>query len=150
LHPFGAIIEKKNIFYFLNFRIWCGTIGTTSEWHLFKYFLIFNFKNIILFMELCIYIAKGQNQIFTALCKVLIFPNNVKENVPSNSSLKFVHDFLLEAQNVKRIFGDKSQLDFLQWLSTKCFEKSYSKWGLKFYFEHNSCFWLNYEQSTSY
>jgi len=31
---------------------------------------------------------------------------NVKENVPANPSLKFVHNFLLESPNLKRIFGD--------------------------------------------
>jgi len=48
---------------------------------------------------------------------------NVKENVPSNPSLKFVHNFWLKAWNIKRIFGDEIELDFSSFFSRKFFEK---------------------------
>jgi len=37
---------------------------------------------------------------------------NVKENILSNPFLKFVYNFWYEAQNLKQIFGDKSEIDF--------------------------------------
>jgi len=63
------------------------------------------------------------------------------------SSLKIVHNFWLEAWNLKQIFGNESWLDLIT------FEKNYStmpKQGLKFYFNHNSYFWLNYERLSFY
>jgi len=57
------------------------------------------------------------------------------------SSQKFVHNFWLEAWNLKRNFGNESWIDFLPFLSSKFFKRNYStipKWGLNFYFEHNS------------
>jgi len=32
---------------------------------------------------------------------------NVKINIPSNASLKFAHNFLLEDRNIKGIFGEE-------------------------------------------
>jgi len=50
----------------------------------------------------------------------------VKENVPSNPSLKFDHNFLLETLNFKRIFGDEIWFNLPPFLSSKVFEKKYS------------------------
>jgi len=37
----------------------------------------------------------------------------IKENVLSNPSLKFVHNFWLKSQNLNQIFEDEIYLDFL-------------------------------------
>jgi len=50
----------------------------------------------------------------------------VKENVPSNPSLNFDHNFLLETLNVKRISVDKIWFNLPSSFSSKVFEKNYS------------------------
>jgi len=61
---------------------------------------------------------------------------NIKENILSNSFLKFVHNFWFEAWNLKYIFGDESEIDYSTFISSKFFEKNLStmpKWGLEYY-----------------
>jgi hypothetical protein len=67
---------------------------------------------------------------------------NFKEDVwkgqkkfPSTTPLKFVYNFLLEYQNMKRIFGHETWIDLPTFFSSKFVLKSYStisKWSLKF------------------
>jgi len=46
---------------------------------------------------------------------------NVKENVPSNPSLKFVHKFWLKALNIKQILVDEFLIDLTTLFSPKFF-----------------------------
>jgi len=47
---------------------------------------------------------------------------NVKKNVPSNPSLKFIHNFWYKDWNLKWIVGDETKLDFPTFSSSKFFE----------------------------
>jgi len=48
---------------------------------------------------------------------------NVKENIFSNLLSHFFIIFLVETQNLKRIFGHESKIDFPTFISSKFFEK---------------------------
>jgi len=81
-------------------------------------------SRIIFFKKHLNYLRKFSRKIF----------ENVKENVPSNPLLKFVHNFWLETWNVKRILGYKIYLNFPTFLNPTFLETHYSnmpKWGLK-------------------
>ncbi len=48
---------------------------------------------------------------------------NVKENVPSNTSMNFVDNFLLETQSLKRFFEMKFSLIYQLFLAQSFLEK---------------------------